>query len=162
MQSLLIPLPANPSSFSLQNYRVNLPARVFTTDELEAGRQTRAAKLAKWAALDVRQDFADETFMRNHIKAAGLHAPIRTEPATQPRLRSLLHHAGVAASEANEAAGTTLSGYLKLNPGLPLWAALALMLEATAKFTVKALRLSQNEGHQSMSPLTTASFSNHC
>ena len=143
MQSLLIPLPANPSSFSLQNYRVNLTGRVFTADELEAGRQTRASKLAKWAALDLRQDFADETFMRNHIKAAGLRAPIRTEPATQPRLRSLLHHAGVAASEANEAVGTTLSGYLKLNPGLPLWAALALVLEATGRFTDAAFALPQ-------------------
>ena len=143
MQSLLIPLAANPSSFSLQNYRVNLPVRAFTTDELEAGRQTRADKLAKWAALDLRQDFADEAFMRNHIKAAGLRAPIRTEPATQPRLRSLLHHAGVAASEANEAVGTTLTGYLKLNPGLPLWAALALVLEATGRFTDAAFALPQ-------------------
>ena len=145
MQTLCIPLPADSSRFSLQNSRANLPVRAFTADDLEAGRQTRADKLAKWATLDLRQDFADETFMRNHIKAAGLRAPIRTEPATQTRLRSLLHHAGVAASEANEAVGTTLSGYLKLNPGLPLWAALALVLEATGRFTADAFALAQGE-----------------
>ena len=134
MQSLCIPLPANPSRFSLQNSRANLPTRAFTANDLEAGRQTRADKLAKWAALDLRQDFADETFMRNHIKAAGLRAPNCAEPATASRLRTLLHHAGIDAPEANEAVGTTLSGYLKLNPGLPLWAALALVLEATGRF----------------------------
>lgn len=145
MQSLLIPFPADSSRFSPQNSRTKLPGRAFTADELEAGRHTRADKLAKWATLDLRQDFADEAFMRNHIKAAGLRAPVRTEPATQPRLRSLLHQAGVAAPEANEAVGTTLSGYLKLNPGLPLWAALALVLEATGRFTADAFALAQEE-----------------
>ena len=113
MQSLLIPFPSDSSRFSLQNSLSNPPGRVFTADELEAGRRTRADKLAKWAALDLRQDFADATFMRSHIKAAGLHAPNWAEPATKSRLRSLLHRAGVDALEVNEAVGTTLSGYLK-------------------------------------------------
>ena len=150
MQSLCIPLPANPSRFSLQNSRANLPTRAFTANDLEAGRQTRADKLAKWAALDLRQDFADETFMRNHIKAAGLRAPNCAEPASTSRLRTLLHHAGIDAPEANEAIGTTFSGYLKLNPNLPLWAALALALEATGQFTVAALGLSREEVNQPM------------
>lgn len=143
MQTLCIPFPDDSSRFPPQNSHTNLPFRVFTADDREAGRNTRADKLAKWSTLDLRQDFADEIFMRNHIKAAGLRSPIRTEPATQPRLRSLLHHAGVIASEANEAVGTTLSGYLKLNPGLPLWAALALVLEATGRFTADAFALAQ-------------------
>jgi hypothetical protein len=138
MQTLCIPLPADSSSFPLQNSRTNLPVGAFTADELEAGRQTRADKLAKWASLDLRQDFADETFMRNHIKAAGLRAPNWAEPASTSRLRTLLHHAGVDAPEANEAVGTTLSGYHKLNLNLPLWSALALVLEATGQFTVAA------------------------
>ena len=135
MQSLLIPFPADSSRFSPQNSRTKLPGRAFTADELEAGRHTRTDKLAKWATLDLRQDFADEAFMRNHIKAAGLRAPVRTEPATTSRLRTLLHRAGIHAPETNEAVGTTLSGYLKLNPSLPLWALLALVLEATGRFS---------------------------
>ena len=99
--------------------------------------------MAEWAALDLKQDFADETFMRNHIRAAGLPAPVGIEPASTSRLRTLLNLAGVTAPDAHEAAGTTLSGYLKRNPGLPLWAALALVLEATDRFTDPAYVLSQ-------------------
>ena len=105
----------------------------------------RKAKRESWSELNLRQNFADETFMRNHIKAAGLRAPVRAEPATQPRLRYLLQQAGVKAGDANDAVGTTLSGYLKLNPSLPLWAALALVLESTNRFTADACGLPQGE-----------------
>ena len=145
MQTLCIPPPAPSGSFSLQNTATKPPFGGLRAGDLEAARQARAAKLAKWATLDLRQDFDDSAFMRNHIKAAGLRAPIWTEPASTPRLRILLHLAGVDAPEANEALGTTLSGYLKLNEGLPLWAALALVLEAVGRFTAAALALSQGE-----------------
>lgn len=111
------------------------PAHLCPLDALSsaAAHSAKKAKRESWSELKLRQDFADEAFMRDHIKAAGLRAPVRTEPATQPRLRSLLHQAGVTAGDANEATGTTLSGYLKRNPSLPLWAALALVLEATGR-----------------------------
>jgi hypothetical protein len=150
MQSLPIPSPANSGSFSPQNSPVKPPCEGIPAGDLAAIDAARAAKLAKWAALDLRQSFVDETFMRNHIRAAGLRAPNRAEPATTPRLRTQLHRAGVHAQEANEAVGATLSNYLKLNLNLPLWAALALVLEATGKFTVTASGLSQEEGHQPM------------
>ena len=120
MQSVCIPFPASPSSFSIQNFRANLLVRAFTADELEAGRQTRADKLAKWAALNLRQDFADETFMRNQIKAAGLHSPNRMEPATVSRLRTMLTLAKVTGPEINASVSTNLDGFLALNPLLPL------------------------------------------
>ena len=145
MKTVPTPLPVQLRSFNSLNTGPNLPVRAFTAADLESARQARAAKLAKWATLDLNQDFSDEAFMRQHIKAAGLHAPNWIEPASTSRLRSLLHHAGVDAPEANEAVGTTLSGYLKLNPGLPLWAALALVLEAVGRFTAAALALSQGE-----------------
>lgn len=150
MQSLPIPSPANSGSFSPQHSPEKPPCEGIPAGDLFAANAARAAKLAKWAKLDLRQEFADEIFMRNHIRAAGLRAPIRAEPATTSRLRTLLHRAGIHAPEANEAVGTTASGYLKLNLSLPLWAALALVLEATGKFTVAALGLSREEGTQPM------------
>ena len=74
--------------------------------------------------------------MKAHIKAAGLRSPNQMEPATVSRLRRLLNRAQVSGTETNNSLGITLSGYLKLNPLLHLWAALALMLEATGKFVI--------------------------
>ncbi len=89
----------------------------------------------KWATLDLRQTFADESFMRGHLRAAGLVIRFNDEPATVSRLRSRLRKAGVTGTEARESLGTDLAGYLEMNPKLPLWAAVALVLEATGRFT---------------------------
>ena len=91
--------------------------------------------------LHLRQDFADETFMPNGIKAVGLRSPNRVEPATDSRLRSMLTRAKVAGPEINASVGTNLGGFLALNPLLPLWAALALVLECVGRFTRKAFDL---------------------
>ena len=103
---------------------------------LEAAREAQRLKIAGWAELQLRQTFADEDWMKAQIKAAGLRSPNQMEPATVNRLRRLLKRAQVTGTEANDSLGTTLSGYLKLNPLLPLWAALALVLEATGKFVI--------------------------
>jgi hypothetical protein len=128
--SLLIPVsPRNPASHgTLTAFQFSDPA---------AARKAYHAKKLGWAALPLRQDFADEVFMREHIKEAALRSPISTEPATVSRLRTQLTRAGVFAPEIRECLGTTLSGYLELNPMLPLWAALGLVLEATGRFTPK-------------------------
>lgn len=76
--------------------------------------------------------------MRCHIKAAGLRAPNVIEPATVTRLRSFLKRANVIGQDITDSLGTTLAGYLKLNPMLPLWAALGMVLEATGRFTAAA------------------------
>lgn len=130
MQQAPIPPELIYSGFIPQNPTLNRPFNALASATAHAARK---AKREGWSELNLRQNFADEAFMRNHIKAAGLRAPVRTEPATQPRLRYLLQQAGVKASDASDAVGTTLSGYLKRNPSLPLWAALALVLEATGR-----------------------------
>ena len=85
MKTLATPSPVQPGSFYHQNTGSNLPVRAFTAADLESATQARAAKLAKWAALDLRQDFADETFMRNHIKAAGLRSHAFGPCSPEPR-----------------------------------------------------------------------------
>ena len=95
-------------------------------------------QVAGWNLLNLRQDFADESWMRGHIKAAGLKSPHYLEPASVTRLRSLLKRAKVAPQHIQDSLGTTLAGYLKLNPSLPLWAALALVLEATGQFNASS------------------------
>ena len=97
-----------------------------------------AAKMAKreqWASLSLRQQWADEGFMRDHLRAAGIRVHSNLEPATVKRLRSLLRRAGLRESDVQDCVGTNLKGYLEKNPNLPLWAALALILEASGGFT---------------------------
>lgn len=73
--------------------------------------------------------------MRDHLRAAGLMVGSNLEPATVSRLRSLLRRGGIRELDVQDCVGTNLTGYLEKNPDLPLWAALALILEATSGFT---------------------------
>ena len=151
MQSLLIPQSDRLSRFNApipagnstdKPHRLTSPSG-FPCGDLEAAREALSLKRAGWSTLALRQVFADEAWMRYHIKAAGLRAPISIEPATVARLRSCLKRAGVQGVEILDSLGTTLTCYLKLNLSLPLWAALALVLESTGRFTAKAYDLSR-------------------
>lgn len=148
MQTLPIPFPADFSRFSLQNTATKPLFGGIRAGDLVAANEAKQAKWAKWAALDLRQDFADEKFMRNHINAAGLRSPNSVEPATVSRLRTMLTRAKVTNPEITAILGTNLGGFLALNPSLPLWAALALVLESTGRFTRKAFDLSNEEQHE--------------
>ena len=75
--------------------------------------------------------------MRDTIKAAGLRAPDTAEPATASRLRTMLTRVHVNAQEIRDSVDCTIPHYLTMNPGLPLWAAVALILEATGRFFQK-------------------------
>jgi hypothetical protein len=125
----------NSGGFSPQNSAAKSPFGGFPAGDLAAAREARKEKLDEWAAMTLRQDFADEAWMRDHIKAAGVRAPNRTEPATVNRLRNMLRRAKVTGAEIRDCVGTSLVGFLKLNPLLPLWAALALVLESIGRFT---------------------------
>jgi hypothetical protein len=112
----------------------------------------RAEKAQQWAELDLRQTFADEAFMRAHLRAAGLRINNSNEPATVPRLAVLLRRAGVEGQEVVQSIGpfwqtaagrsmgrdAVLFKFLTMNPRLPLWAAVALVLELTGRFTADA------------------------
>ena len=112
----------------------------FPVGDPDAARKAYRDKRAEWAKLDLhadtrlRQIWADETFMRAHISAAGLRVSDNIEPATVTRLRSLLRKVGIQGPEIGASVGTDLVGFLKLNPLLPLWAAVALVLESTGRF----------------------------
>jgi len=107
-----------------------------SADELAAARAAHAAKRLAWSNLALRQQWADEAWMRAHLATAGVRVPDSGEPATANRMRQLLRRAGgVRDEEARAAVGADMDEYLSLNPGLPLWAAVALVLEATGRFT---------------------------
>lgn len=93
------------------------------------------AKRALWSTLNLRQTWADEALMRDHLRAAGIRVPSNQEPATVKRLRCLLRRAGLLEADVRDCVGTNLKGYLEKNPDLPLWAALALILEASGGYT---------------------------
>lgn len=99
-----------------------------------AAHEAHALKRAEWSTLTLRQTWADEAWMRAYLTSAGLRVKYSTEPATVPRLRSLLRRVGIQGPEFAAATGTNPAGYLSLNPGLPLWAAVALVLEASGTF----------------------------
>lgn len=137
--------PANMDRFSHQNPAQKNPFTAYEAGDLAAAREARKEKVDGWATMHLRQHFVDEVWMRNHIKAAGLRSPNRVEPATVSRLRTMLTRAKVTGPEINASVGTNLGGFLALNPLLPLWAAMALVLESTGRFTRKALDLSKEE-----------------
>lgn len=133
MQTVATPSSLEVSSFKAPNYAKKATFGASQAGDLKAAAEARKNQIAGWHLLNLRQDFSDAAFMRGHIKAAGLRSPNYMEPATPSRLRAFLKRAKVTPVEALESLGTTLAGYLKLNPLLPLWAALALVLEATGK-----------------------------
>jgi hypothetical protein len=135
MQTVPTVQPSPCGVFSTPNHAhkglLKAPSEAARTAALAA----RRLKLILWHSLGLRQTFADEGFMLEHFKAAGLRAPNRLEPASVPRLRQLLRRAGVSNTEAEASVGCSLRDYLKLNSDYPLWAAVALALEATGRFT---------------------------
>ncbi len=141
MQTVPIPHPVSTDSSAPENSPEKTTPRAFPLGSLEAAREARKLKESQWSTLSLRQTFADESVMRDHIKAAGLRSPSHLEPATVSRLRTLLNRAKVQGPEISASVGTTLRGFLLLNPSLPLWAALAMVLEATGRFTVNARQL---------------------
>ena len=97
--------------------------------------EARRAKLAGWATLGLRQAWADAGWLRGHLAVAGLRVSVSNEPATVARMKAKLRSVGVMSPEIQESVGMTLAGFLKANPKLPLWVALAMVLEATGRFT---------------------------
>lgn len=73
--------------------------------------------------------------MRGHLRMAGLRVKVNAEPATVPRMKSLLRTIRIHSPEVQDAVGMPLGQWLERNPRLPLWAALALVLEGTGRFT---------------------------
>jgi hypothetical protein len=102
-------------------------------EALRKGLQARQAQIAEWATLTLRQHWADESFMRDHLRTAGVRIGSNLEPATVRRLRSVLRAAGLQGVETHDALGCSLNQFLKLNPELPLWAAVALVLESCGR-----------------------------
>lgn len=134
------PSPTQTNRFTPQRAGFQGAPHTFRQEDSIKGYLSRCAKREEWAALELRQDWADEGFMRAHLQAAGIRIPDNNEPATPARLGTMLRRAGVLGQEAQEAVGTTLAGFLGLNPKLPLWAASALVLEATGRFTAQAFQ----------------------
>lgn len=108
---------------------------------LTKARVSREQQRQHWASLELRQDWADEAWMLKHLKAAGVRVGSRQEPATVARMRAKLRGVGVLSGQIMEAAGMPLGRFLQKNPGLPLWAALALVLEAMGTYTAAVLAL---------------------
>jgi hypothetical protein len=131
------PCPLRPISLRIP---VDLAAsKTLPQLDWNAGREALARKRAGWAELDLRQDFADAAHMRQVLVTAGIRVPATNEPATPKRVKAVLRRAYVGGPLIRGAVGTNVVGFLELNPNLPLWAAVALILEATGLFTPKAL-----------------------
>jgi hypothetical protein len=124
----------NPLCFPSISPRESLDRKPWRLDLAVAAAALRA-KRQQWATLKLRQDWADEPFMRAHLKAADITVASDAEPATVERLQRLLTRAGIRPADTRNAIGTTLKDYLVMNPNLPLWAALALVLEAAGAYT---------------------------
>lgn len=124
----------------LQNHGSPLPLEARgpkgTAADRARGLATKAACRAAWARLPLRQHFADETHLRHQLRTAGIRVAVDYEPATATRMRRLLGRIGLHGEEVRAAVGVDLQRFLNLNPRLPLWAAVALVLEAAGQSKV--------------------------
>jgi hypothetical protein len=109
---------------------LGLPSRYLGVNA--AAHAKHLAQMAEWKKLDLQQDFADEDQLRSHLRAAGVRITSNFEPATPDRAGQLLKRCKIHGPKIRAAVGTGLTGYLKKNPKLPLWAAVALILKAAA------------------------------
>lgn len=125
------PLPDLEEAIHAQRHRDATPPTLVQV-------RAQAARLAnrkQWAALNLRQEWADGAFMRGHLRVAGVKVATSTEPATIPRMKAKLRAIGIHSPEIQDAIGVPLGRFLEVNPRLPLWAALALVLEGIGRFT---------------------------
>ncbi len=125
------PLPTSQHAIQAKRHR---DANLRPIDQDKA-RAARLAKHQQWASLNLRQRWADEQFMRGHLREAGVKVGSDSEPATVPRMKTKLRAVGIHSPEIQDAIGMPLGRFLQVNPGLPLWAALALVLEGISRFT---------------------------
>jgi hypothetical protein len=119
-------------SLNADQQRPRAAPYVLTEADRAAARAKHLADVEEWKKLDLRQAFADEDLMRACLRAAGVRIRSNLEPATPRRVGLLLIRAGVNAQMIRKAIGTGISLYLLKNPRLPLWAAVALILEAAS------------------------------
>lgn len=124
-----------PSTTQVVTHPSPTLGKPFGTTESRAARAAAHTKRQAWAAMDLRQEWADEAFMRGHLRVAGLRVNVSTEPATVSRIKAKLRSIGVQSPEIQEALGMPLGRWLSVNPRMPLWAALALVLESVGRFT---------------------------
>ncbi len=126
---------------------------------LELAREVREQRTQEWEALErdpatrLHQNFRNEAYMRAHLSAAGVRIASNLEPATPQRVLLLLRRAGVPADRVVESVAPfwtdtegkplgalkVLARFLEENPRLPLWAAVAFILELDGRFTAAVL-----------------------
>lgn len=95
----------------------------------QVGRESRAAKVAEWRKLDLRQDFIDHAFMRECAKQACIKLPTSIEPATRARLLKLCRRAGILQGEITMLTGCSVETFMAKNERWPLWALLCSIAE---------------------------------
>lgn len=147
METLTTTFQEEVDTFDASNDSDEMPAKgvLFTPEQVEMGKQRRLVKIAGWEKLDTRQTFADARYMRGILRAAGARSPLRVEPASAQGLKLHLRRAGLQRADIIETVGCTVEVFLEKNPKLPLWAALALVLEATGKYDEKAIEFAKEE-----------------
>lgn len=131
------PLAVAPTLLPLQvkTLGAKREAPAIAPDAYRRGLDTQKRQKAAWATADLRQYWADAGWLRAHLTVARLRVGVSNEPATAARLKAKLRGIGVQSPEVQEAVGMTLANFLRANPRLPLWVALAMVLEATGRFT---------------------------
>ena len=134
------PLAVAPTTLPRQVKTLGAPreAPAIAPDAYRRGLDTQKRQKAAWATADLRQNWADAGWLRAHLTVAKLRVTVSGEPATVARLKVKLRSIGILSPEVQEAVGMTLANFLSANPRLPLWVALAMVLEATGRFTPSA------------------------
>lgn len=88
-----------------------------------------------WVRLTRRWFRSDIQHLRDYLRCAGIRIANMEEPTTYPRLLQVLRRVGVSGADITKSVGLASEGFKTTVPNLPLWAAVALVLESLSEVT---------------------------
>lgn len=106
-----------------------------TLNTLARVSEARSKNRNAWVRLTRRWFRSDIQHLRDYLRCAGIRIANMQEPTTYPRLLQVLRRVGVSGADITKSVGLVSEGFKTTVPNLPLWAAVALVLESLSEVT---------------------------
>lgn len=106
-----------------------------TLNTLARVSEARSKNRKAWVRLTRRWFRSDIQHLLDYLHRAGIRIANMQEPTTYPRLLQVLRRVGVSGADITKSVGLVSEGFKTTVPNLPLWAAVALVLESLSEVT---------------------------